>query len=357
MALPGNEHAGGFELVRFTQALCCSSSIGQLERRFAAGLGPLMAVPMYGFNILDRRTWRPEHNVAVNVSEIFVARYERDARDVDPVLEQALESGRATYNLSLMTEEEWLASPAYTSAYRTHAMRHVVDAPVIGDGDVIGSLHFADHDAERDVTTREVGMVEALGRVVGAAIEGIWERDRMELERDRALAALELAGTAVVTSDPAAVELRPNDVARRLLAEVVDAEEQLNRLIALPPASDGGGFSRRIDVQLEAGGTATLHAHSSPARPGGPGLVSVLELERDRPGIAPALLAPLTPREREVAILVVDGLADREIAERLFLSHHTVSQYVKRIYRKLGVDSRVALTRRLLSPPSAARRS
>jgi DNA-binding NarL/FixJ family response regulator len=61
------------------------------------------------------------------------------------------------------------------------------------------------------------------------------------------------------------------------------------------------------------------------------------------------LLAALTPREQEVAALVVDGLADREIAGSLHLSHHTVSQYVKRIYRKLGVDSRVALTRLLLA--------
>jgi DNA-binding CsgD family transcriptional regulator len=59
-------------------------------------------------------------------------------------------------------------------------------------------------------------------------------------------------------------------------------------------------------------------------------------------------MVALTPREREVAALVVDGLADREIADRLYLSRHTVSQYVKRIYRKLDVDSRVALTRLLL---------
>jgi DNA-binding CsgD family transcriptional regulator len=63
----------------------------------------------------------------------------------------------------------------------------------------------------------------------------------------------------------------------------------------------------------------------------------------------------LTPREREVATLVLDGLADREIAERLFLSRHTVSQYVTGIYRKLGVHSRVALTRLLLRRREAAR--
>ena len=86
-------------------------------------------------------------------------------------------------------------------------------------------------------------------------------------------------------------------------------------------------------------------------------LVAVLELERERPGIALGALAALTPREQEVAVLVVEGLADREIAERLCLSHHTVSQYVKHIYRKLDVDSRVALTRLLLSRHNAVRRS
>jgi DNA-binding CsgD family transcriptional regulator len=74
----------------------------------------------------------------------------------------------------------------------------------------------------------------------------------------------------------------------------------------------------------------------------------VLELDRESPAGSGGPLLALTPREREVAALVVDGLADREIAERLHLSRHTVSQHVKRIYRKLDVDSRVALTRLLL---------
>ena len=56
-------------------------------------------------------------------------------------------------------------------------------------------------------------------------------------------------------------------------------------------------------------------------------------------------------RRQTVAALVVDGLSDREIATHLNLSHHTVTQYVKGIYRRLGVDSRVSLTRVLLRPP------
>ena len=48
----------------------------------------------------------------------------------------------------------------------------------------------------------------------------------------------------------------------------------------------------------------------------------------------------LTERESGILRLVADGLSNREIAERLFLSRYTVESHVKRIYRKLAVPSR-----------------
>ncbi len=50
----------------------------------------------------------------------------------------------------------------------------------------------------------------------------------------------------------------------------------------------------------------------------------------------------LTEREREVLALMVDGLSNQEIADRLFLSLGTVKFHAGNIYSKLGVDSRVA---------------
>ena len=50
----------------------------------------------------------------------------------------------------------------------------------------------------------------------------------------------------------------------------------------------------------------------------------------------------LTEREREVLALLVDGLSNQEIANRLFLSLGTVKFHTGNIYSKLGVDSRVA---------------
>jgi DNA-binding CsgD family transcriptional regulator len=181
--------------------------------------------------------------------------------------------------------------------------------------------------------------------VVGTAIERIHYTDSIERERDQAHVALDLVGAAVVISG-AGLEPRLNDAARRLLAGVSSAEVQLHRLIARSPAD--AGFSRHLEVDLVAGGSGILHGHSSPMRRAGETLITVLELGRDGAEISERSLVALTPREREVALRVVDGLSDREIAERLWLSHHTVRQYVKRIYRKLDVDSRVALTRLLL---------
>jgi DNA-binding NarL/FixJ family response regulator len=51
----------------------------------------------------------------------------------------------------------------------------------------------------------------------------------------------------------------------------------------------------------------------------------------------------LTQREAEVAHLVAEGLSNREIAERLRLSEHTVKNYIFRIFDKTGVSNRVAL--------------
>jgi DNA-binding CsgD family transcriptional regulator len=56
----------------------------------------------------------------------------------------------------------------------------------------------------------------------------------------------------------------------------------------------------------------------------------------------PAAAGMLSRREREVLALVAGGLSDREIAERIAVSHHTVHRHVANIRHKLGSGSRAA---------------
>ena len=85
---------------------------------------------------------------------------------------------------------------------------------------------------------------------------------------------------------------------------------------------------------------ATLLAAASPgaASPGGPPAT---------PGPAPAGRPPappdgLTHREVEILGLIAQGLTNGEIADRLFLSNHTIKTHINRIFAKTGSRDRVA---------------
>jgi DNA-binding NarL/FixJ family response regulator len=51
----------------------------------------------------------------------------------------------------------------------------------------------------------------------------------------------------------------------------------------------------------------------------------------------------LSPAERDVALLVCHGLSDKEIADRLCRSYHTIRVEKKSIYKKLGVSKETEL--------------
>jgi DNA-binding CsgD family transcriptional regulator len=64
---------------------------------------------------------------------------------------------------------------------------------------------------------------------------------------------------------------------------------------------------------------------------------------------------PLTKREKEVVSLLVSGASTRAIAEATKLTVATVHTYLKRIYSKLGVHSRVELVARMMGTVGTAR--
>ena len=48
----------------------------------------------------------------------------------------------------------------------------------------------------------------------------------------------------------------------------------------------------------------------------------------------------MTPRELEVLQLIADGLSNKEMAERLFVSENTVKTHTSRVFDKLGASRR-----------------
>jgi RNA polymerase sigma factor (sigma-70 family) len=76
------------------------------------------------------------------------------------------------------------------------------------------------------------------------------------------------------------------------------------------------------------------------------GLGAPAEAERSRRVLEsilrPTIRSPVTRRERDVLQLLAAGLTNRQIAERLVVSEHTVHRHVTNILRKLDLHSRTA---------------
>ena len=119
--------------------------------------------------------------------------------------------------------------------------------------------------------------------------------------------------------------------ARRLAAEAALADGWGEPVAWLREAA--AYFAARGDERVAAACRALMRSAGAPVpRPAGDG---------DMPGPLRAL--GVTEREADVLRLVAQGLGNREIAERMFLSPYTVATHLKHIFGKLGIESRVQL--------------
>lgn len=76
--------------------------------------------------------------------------------------------------------------------------------------------------------------------------------------------------------------------------------------------------------------------------------------DKPPPKLVPAKTAPdtaLTPRQLEIARLIADDLTNRQIADRLFLSERTVETHITNVLNRLGLNSRIQLSRWIAELP------
>jgi len=92
---------------------------------------------------------------------------------------------------------------------------------------------------------------------------------------------------------------------------------------------DVGAEALAETIRRAARGEATLHPR-----------VAARLLHGMRPGGSNAVATALSPREREVLLLIGEGLDNREIAERLAIGEKTVKTHVSNLLGKLGVSDR-----------------
>ena len=110
--------------------------------------------------------------------------------------------------------------------------------------------------------------------------------------------------------------------------------------------TDGGRFAavfeRSIAAYSAAGARRDADRVRERMRQGGASLGRVGEASEETGW------SGLTETERRVADLVARGLTNAEIGADMFMSRHTAGVHLRHIFRKLGIKSRVELTRIVL---------
>jgi ATP/maltotriose-dependent transcriptional regulator MalT len=101
----------------------------------------------------------------------------------------------------------------------------------------------------------------------------------------------------------------------------IDAREQLRTAHRMLRAMGAEAFAERARRELDATGETAAKR-------------TVGTRNRD-----------LTPQERAIAQLARDGLSNPEIGSRLFISAHTVQYHLRKVFAKLGINSRIQLDR------------
>jgi LuxR family transcriptional regulator, maltose regulon positive regulatory protein len=212
---------------------------------------------------------------------------------------------------------------AHTAAMELEAIARVIDTKPIRAAAMMAAgvvaRAGAEHDRARHLFEDAAWLLASAGSppeaaaarlAVAECLAALGRHTAAASEATAALAVLEAVG-AVGTAGRA----------RALLDRLTATTDSSAR-----PAGIGSAAAGSAEASEAAAGTGTASARGSGRRSAG----------------------VLTRRQREVLGLVAQGLSDRDIARRLFLSEHTVHRHVANILGRLGVSSRTAAVARAL---------
>ena len=170
------------------------------------------------------------------------------------------------------------------------------------------------------------GISSRLALVVGASAAIVAPDDRaLELFQE----ALALPGIERWQFDLARVRLAYGERLRRG-RRMTESRVQLNAALATFERLGARPWVERATSELRASG-------------------------QSKPRAGDNVLDRLTPQEFEIATLAASGMTNKQIANRLFLSHRTVGGHLHRAFPKVGVSTRAALRDALESLPPEQR--
>lgn len=286
-----------------------------------------------------------------NIPDRFpvLARNEYAVDDVNK-FEQLAQSGRKASTLLAATDGHPERSPRFRELLTPAGIGPELRGAFVADGTAWGALILVRRAGQPDFTDREVDLLAGASALFARAV-------RRGLVAEAAIAPTEVPMDApgVIEIDAAAELIQMSSSAGTLLAELsagsaaaglghpaIHAVASATRTAIAQPG--GKDALPSATVKTPAGTWLVLHG----ALLGEASAQSLaVFIQRAHPTvIAPLMLKAygLTPREQEVAQLMLRGATTVQASQRLTISQHTVNDHIKAIYDKVGARTRGELS-------------
>ena len=333
--------------VRLLMQVARDASLGStFEDRFEAlsdGLLSLVPGSCLGAMVLEPRGG-PEVGFFHNNEPANLALYARHYVHVDPMGMGIQEATGRPHTLSQVVRDEDFGGCEFTAWVSRHGIRHIMGLTVsLPQENKRLALTIHRSAGQGDFTSHERRLVELVAADLGRAAVGTLLRSRLadlartELQPDQSARA----GGLVFGPRGGLRHIDPGAIAiLREHASAISLDSLSHFATGASTALEGtsgehwiplGEGALRVVVTSVSGDEAMV-------------VLEILAAERDSFEEV-AEKARLTPREREVAQLAIEGLGNRGIGHRLGISPITVGVHLCKVYRKVNVGGRTELAR------------
>ncbi len=256
-------------------------------------------------------------------------------------------------SLDAATQRDRSSSLRYRDIMSQLGLGDELRAALIVGGECWGYLCLHREDHELGFTPTETALVARIGPHIADAL-----RKSVLFQASPAAADATGPGVVLLADDLSLVAITPQ--AEHLLSLVANAADGIELPIAVYAvaaaltALERGTADPHVppSTRVRAVSGQWLNVHASRLQgPAGEGRIAVIVEVAEVGTTIPLLLSAhgLTPRESEVARLVLRGNSTRTIADALYISPHTVQDHLKAVFDKVGVRSRRELVGRFLA--------
>lgn len=154
------------------QAIATASTKAALRDRFMDGVSDYFGVQRWGIYLLDNQNRLASFDV-VGVSDAFVERYEQIGRAVDPVLQYVLENHAPAHEELVLPIGTWKQSELYQRCCAEYDHEHIMTGPIVGNGQLIGTVHFARVGQTPAFNLHELASLGAVCTHLSACLAGL----------------------------------------------------------------------------------------------------------------------------------------------------------------------------------------